>query len=73
MGVIWIIGRKVVMQNGHEYMAQPFSVFASEPEADAAIGLITRITGEHVMKATANLVSVKNLTCIADMLEDPTP
>lgn len=51
MSACWIIGRKAtITANGHEYIAEPFIVFAEEAEADAACDMVERVSGERPMK-----------------------
>lgn len=47
MSICWIIGRKVTMTNGHDYMAEPFIVFDDKAEAEKASNLIEKISGER--------------------------
>jgi hypothetical protein len=56
MASCWIIGKKArIAANGHEYVAEPFIVFAREDEADAACDMVERVSGERPMKAEGSL------------------
>ncbi|MGY3527303.1 hypothetical protein [Bradyrhizobium sp. USDA 4452] len=49
MPAIWIIGRKVKLPNGHEYMAEPFVAFETNEAAQGACDMIERVAGERPM------------------------
>lgn len=53
MSNCWIIGRKVVLGNGHEYMAEPYIVFETEEQADAACEMVLRVSDERPIKREA--------------------
>ncbi|ARQ01865.1 hypothetical protein [Pseudorhodoplanes sinuspersici] len=56
MASCWVIGRKTTLAgNGHEVLSQPFIVFETEDEADAACDMVERVSGERPMKAEAAL------------------
>ena len=52
---IWIIGRKVTMQNGHIYMAEPFIAFETNEDAQAACDMVEKVSGERPMIADSIL------------------
>lgn len=57
--VVWIIGREAtILANGHKYITEPFIVFDTEAEADAACDMVERISGERPGKATGARMSV---------------
>lgn len=47
MAEIWIIGRKVTLPNGHEYITEPFIAFESNVDAQAACEMIQKVSGER--------------------------
>ena len=53
MSNCWIIGRKVMLGNGHEYMAEPYVVFETEEQADGACAMVERVSGERPIKREA--------------------
>ena len=56
MSSCWVIGRKTTLaSNGHEVLSQPFIVFQTEAEADAACDMVESVSGERPMKAEAAL------------------
>lgn len=55
--IVWIIGSKAtILSNGHEYMAEPFIVFETEAEADAACDMVEKISGQRPMKSSASMM-----------------
>jgi hypothetical protein len=55
MSKCWIIGRKATLTNGHSYIAEPFIAFETEAQADAAIDMVFKVSGERPMKTEAAL------------------
>lgn len=56
MSTIWIIGRKAtIATNLHEYMTEPFIVFETNEDAQAACDMIEKVSGERPMIASSVL------------------
>lgn len=56
MSACWIIGREATTAgNGRAYIAEPFIVFATEAEADAACDMVHRVSGERPKKVEGAL------------------
>lgn len=54
MSLCWVIGKRArIESNGHEYIAEPFIVFQTEAEADAACDMVQKVSGERPMKVEA--------------------
>lgn len=53
MTMIWIVGRKVELPNGHLYMAEPFVAFGTNEAAQKACDMVERVSGERPMIASA--------------------
>ena len=48
MSACWIIGREAQLaSDGHKYITEPFIVFDTENDAEAACDMIERVSGER--------------------------
>lgn len=59
MSKCWIIGRKAtIAANNHEYVTEPFIVFQSEAEANAACDMVESVSGERPKKTEGALYTI---------------
>lgn len=70
MSACWIIGREAtIAPNGHKYIAEPFIVFSTEAEADAACDMVQRVSGDRPKKVEGALYKCFPAPTIDQQLE----